>query len=69
MFMINSLSSGYAYWKRLSFTVFKILHSGPRRSALLLEARRDSRSGVLAQSIQTLSLEANTLSRPLSKWK
>ena len=29
MFMINSLSSGYEYWKKLSFTVFETLHSGP----------------------------------------
>lgn len=69
MFMINSLSSGYESWKRLSFTVFEVRHSGPRRSALLLEAGRYSRAGVLAQSIRTLSLETNTLSRPLSKRK
>lgn len=69
MFMINSLSSGYESWKRLSFTVFEVRHSGPRRSALLLEAGRYSRAGVLAQSIRTLSLKTNTLSRPLSKRK
>lgn len=36
-FMINLLSSGYAYWKRLSLTVSEILHSEPRRSALIFE--------------------------------
>lgn len=35
MFMIDSLSFGYEYWKRLRFTVFEILHLGLRRSALL----------------------------------